>query len=259
MSSKLFTHGTAFCTRVFRGENRSVRLVSTSTSIFCELGKCPPGSLHAQPGLSFWAVRGPPCEVARGAVSWDALRVSAGPSPRAALPSPAQAAASRLGRAEWVLSCACPLSIAASSYPCSVLLVSLSGRRQVLAFWGFKLHRSGLELGAEGEVLTSDWEGFGGLTSCVVDEQKFRVFKENYFKNVSMTHVSVPDTVCCRRCCRRTSSWASGGFCAGERLPGPGPERSVEPGPSLARPLRGPGALLIFSASVCSREACAKR
>lgn len=80
----------------------------------------------------------------------------------------------------------------------------------MLAFWGFKLHRSGLELGAEGEVLTSDWEGFGGLTSCVVDEQKFRVFKENYFKNVSMTHVSVPYTVCCRRCCRRTSSWASG-------------------------------------------------
>lgn len=65
----------------------------------------------------------------------------------------------------------------------------------MLAFWGFKLHRSGLELGAEGEALTSAWEGFGGLTSGVGREQKFRVFKENYLKNVSMTNVSVPYTV----------------------------------------------------------------
>lgn len=43
-------------------------------------------------------------------------------------------------------------------------MVSFSGRKQVLAFWGFKLHRSGLELGAEGEVLASAWEGIGGLT-----------------------------------------------------------------------------------------------
>lgn len=33
-----------------------------------------------------------------------------------------------------------------------------------------------------------------------------------------------------------------GGFCAGKRLPDPEPECSVEPVPSLARPLRGPGA-----------------